>query len=269
LNIQRGRDHGLADYNTVRAAYGLPKVTSFSQITADKTVQDSLAATYGSVDKLDLWVAGLAEKHLPGSSLGETFTRIIVDQFSRLRDGDRFWYQNALPAHAIREIQKTTLADIVRRNTQVTSLQGDVFFFRASVGGTVFADLNRDGRRQPRETGLAGSTVSLVTAAGAMIATTTTDARGNYVFKGLDLGGYKVVVTPPAGGDAVTSRTVAITRGTEIRDHDVGLAPRATTPPSRPAAPPAAAPARPSGPPRAAVFAALGASDLRAGRRPR
>ncbi len=269
LNIQRGRDHGLADYNAVRAAYGLPKVTSFSQITADKTVQDSLAATYGSVDKLDLWVAGLAEKHLPGSSLGETFTRIIVDQFSRLRDGDRFWYQNALPAHAIREIQKTTLADIVRRNTQVTSLQGDVFFFRASVGGTVFADLNRDGRRQPRETGLAGSTVSLVTAAGAMIATTTTDARGNYVFKGLDLGGYKVVVTPPAGGDAVTSRTVAITRGTEIRDNDVGLAPRAATPPSRPTAPPAGAPARPSGPPRAAVFAALGASDLRAGRRPR
>src|SRR5262249_51528352 len=35
LNIQRGRDHGLADYNTVRAAYGLARVTSFAGITSD------------------------------------------------------------------------------------------------------------------------------------------------------------------------------------------------------------------------------------------
>ena len=261
LNIQRGRDHGLADYNSVRAAYGLPRLTSVAQITDDVAVQNSLAATYGSVDKIDLWVGGLAEKHLPGSSLGETFTRIIVDQFSRLRDGDRYWYQNSLPADAVREIQNTSLADIVRRNTQVKNLQGDVFFFRTLIGGTVFADLNRDGRRQPQETGLAGTTVSLVTAAGATIATTTTDARGNYVFKGLDLGSYRVVVTPPSGGDAVTSRTVSITRGGEIRDNDVGLAPKAATPPSRPVAPPAPRPT----PPRAAVFAALGTGSPKTG----
>src|SRR5205085_6102382 len=42
LNIQRGRDHGLADYNTTRAAYGLPRVTSFAQIRSDPTLQQQL-----------------------------------------------------------------------------------------------------------------------------------------------------------------------------------------------------------------------------------
>jgi hypothetical protein len=129
MNIQRGRDHGLADYNTVRQAYGLTRVTRFDQITSDPTLQSALAATYGSVDNIDLWIGGLAEDHLPNSSLGMTFTRILVDQFTRLRDGDRFWYQNVLPADSLREIQGTTLADIVQRNTDLTSLQENVFFF--------------------------------------------------------------------------------------------------------------------------------------------
>jgi peroxidase len=84
LNIQRGRDHGLGDYNTVREAYGLPRVKSFAEITPDITVQLALEEAYGSIDKIDLWVGGLAEKQLAGSSLGATFTRIITDQFTRL-----------------------------------------------------------------------------------------------------------------------------------------------------------------------------------------
>ena len=30
--IQRGRDHGLADYNTVRESYGLKRLTSWDDI---------------------------------------------------------------------------------------------------------------------------------------------------------------------------------------------------------------------------------------------
>jgi hypothetical protein len=137
LNIQRGRDHGLPDYNTVRQAYGLSRVTRFDQITSDPTMQSALAATYGSVNNIDLWIGGLAEDHLPNSSIGITFTRILVDQFTRLRDGDRFWYQNALPADLVREIQNTSLAEIVQRNTRLTSLQADVFFFIENVATNV------------------------------------------------------------------------------------------------------------------------------------
>ncbi|CAN0457488.1 unnamed protein product, partial [Hapterophycus canaliculatus] len=40
LNIQRGRDHGLADFNTTRQAYGLSAVSDFSEITSDVGLQD-------------------------------------------------------------------------------------------------------------------------------------------------------------------------------------------------------------------------------------
>ena len=43
------------------------------------------------VNKLDLWVGGMLETN---EGPGETFRRIIMDQFERIRDGDRFWYEN-------------------------------------------------------------------------------------------------------------------------------------------------------------------------------
>ena len=230
LNIQRGRDHGLADYNTVRAAYGLPKVTSFADITPDEATQATLADLYGSVDNLDLWVAGLAEKHLPGSSLGPTFTAIIVDQFRRLRDGDRYWYQNkgVLPAAVLREVQSTTLADIIRRNTTLSNVQSDVFFLKVAIGGNVFTDANNDGRRQGGEAAVAKVPVSLLAADGTVVATTTTDKRGGYLFTGLDLGDFRAVVTTAGGGVAPESRVVSITRGMAVLDNNIAVAPVTT-----------------------------------------
>jgi len=128
LNIQRGRDHGLPDYNTARAAYGLPRVTSFAQVTPDATVQRALQAAYGSVSNVDLWVGGLAEGHAPGASVGPLFRRIIADQFTRLRDGDRLYYENTLRGADLARARSTTLARVIRDNTSLTTLQPNVFF---------------------------------------------------------------------------------------------------------------------------------------------
>lgn len=224
LNIQRGRDHGLADYNSVRAAYGLPRLTSFEQISGDPAVVAGLRQAYGGVDRVDLWVGGLAERHLPGSSLGETFTRIVVDQFTRLRDGDRWWYQNSLTPDAVREVRATSLADVIRRNTGLVNLQPGVFFFRTSIGGTVFSDTNRDGLRQAGEGGMAGATLTLVDATGATVATTRSDAGGNWSFRRMDLGSFRIVVTPPDA--AVFSAAAA---GRRMRDMDTALLNRSKT----------------------------------------
>ncbi|MEZ6128874.1 MAG: peroxidase family protein [Planctomycetaceae bacterium] len=128
LNIQRGRDHGLADYNDIRESLGLARVTDFSDITSDADVQQRLERVYGSVDNIDLWIGGLAEDHVTGSSMGETFGTIIADQFTRLRDGDRFWYENIFEGEELTIIESTTLADVIRRNTGVEDLQHNVFF---------------------------------------------------------------------------------------------------------------------------------------------
>ena len=128
LNIQRGRDHGLASYNDTREALGLPRMTSFSDISSDPEVAAGLESMYDSVDDIDLWIGGLAEDHLPGSSMGETFSKIIVDQFERLRDGDRFWYQNVFHGSQLAELEHTTLADVIERNTGIQNLQPNVFF---------------------------------------------------------------------------------------------------------------------------------------------
>lgn len=119
LNIQRGRDHGLPSYNEVREALGLRPHTSFRGITRNRDLRRQLEEVYGSVDNVDLWVGGLAEDPVRGALVGETFHRILVDQFTRLRDGDRFWYESALPGGLVRRVERQTLAEIIRRNTDI------------------------------------------------------------------------------------------------------------------------------------------------------
>jgi hypothetical protein len=128
LNIQRGRDHGLADYNSIRAELGLGAVTDFSEISSDTTTAAALRAVYGDVDEIDPWVGMLAEDHFGDANVGETIFFILSNQFAALRDGDRFFYQND-PALAgyLPQIEGTTLADIILRNTGIQNIAGNVF----------------------------------------------------------------------------------------------------------------------------------------------
>ncbi len=136
LNIQRGRDHGIIDYNAMREYFGLPKVTSFAQITANVAVQQGLQNLYGTVDNIDAYVGGLAEDHVPGSSMGPLFQAAIVDQFVRLREGDRYWYTRHFSGAQLYYLEQTTLAKIIKRNTDLTNLQPNVFFARRGGAGS-------------------------------------------------------------------------------------------------------------------------------------
>jgi len=128
LNIQRGRDHGLPDFASAVSELGLGDITGFEQITSDPEVQSTLAALYGSVNNIDLWVGGIAEDPINGGHVGPFLFEIFTMQFEALREGDRYWYELALPPDEIVEIDNTTLADVIRRNTSIDrEIQDDVF----------------------------------------------------------------------------------------------------------------------------------------------
>ena len=128
LNIQRGRDHGLPSYNDARVAFGLRPAQSFADVSSDPEIQDRLASIYNDVTQIDLWVGGLAEDRVPNALVGELFFTILKEQFEALRDGDRFWYERALTREEIREVRRSRLSDIIRRNTEIGyEIPRDVF----------------------------------------------------------------------------------------------------------------------------------------------
>lgn len=124
LNIQRGRDHGLPKYNNARRMYGLLPKTTFREVTSNVTLAKLLQSLYGSVDEMDSYVGGLAEDHLSDSELGELFHIAVREQFERLRDGDRFFYESLVWPNEVSRIdpvleltRKTvTLQTLVVRN---------------------------------------------------------------------------------------------------------------------------------------------------------
>ena len=68
-----------------------------------------------------------------------------------------------------------------------------------SIGDFVWHDQNRDGIQDAGEPGIDGVTVNLRDPANhTLIATTTTDGSGYYLFTGLCVGDYKVEVVTPA-----------------------------------------------------------------------
>ena len=138
LNIQRGRDHGLPDYNSMRVAYGLAPKTSFLEtgdgygITSDPELASQLQSVYGSLDNIDAWVGALCEDHWAGST-GELIATGIRDQFTRLRDGDRFFYIGDARLHSdlvtrVIDLECLTLAKVIENNTGIRYLQNNVFF---------------------------------------------------------------------------------------------------------------------------------------------
>ncbi|VDM92846.1 unnamed protein product, partial [Litomosoides sigmodontis] len=132
-----GRDHGVPPYTVWREYCGGSKVQSFDdlidELIGEGEVVDELAKIYKTVDDMDLFLIGLAEKSLHGALLGPTFSCIISLQFQKTKEGDRYWYENDLAQLAftndqLAEIRKTTMAKVLCGNVEYfDELQPRVF----------------------------------------------------------------------------------------------------------------------------------------------
>jgi len=149
LDIHRGRLNGIPNYGTLRHAYhdvperniygrpGCPASNAYSQnddpigcfnyVTSDSALAAQLKTLYGKVNRIDAIIGGLAESHAPGSSVSYTFGNIIAETYGRIRDGDRFWFENSLDFHEVNQIRAVSMKDLLERNFNVQNIPHNPF----------------------------------------------------------------------------------------------------------------------------------------------
>ena len=122
--------------------------------------------------------------------------------FTRLPAGD--YTVKVTKAGAIANLDQTEDLDSTKDNTSGTvtlnadnPVQENINFGyvkKHAISGNVYLDQNRDKTKDGGDIPQSGITVNLVDASGTVVATTTTDADGNYSFTGLGDGTYTVQV---------------------------------------------------------------------------
>lgn len=204
ININRGRERGLPDFNTIREDIGLTPYTTFLEINPDVDVANELENAYLDLNDIDPWVGMLAEHHMPNALFGETVMKIMELQFTGLREGDRFYYENdaALSQDEKDEIAATTMRMVVMRNTGIELMQENVFLAMPhdsicnplSLQATISGDIADES----------GATINNVNIEIKDIYNATTNATtgtdGHYDFPDLESCKY-YRVTPELDGD--------------------------------------------------------------------
>ena len=135
------------------AAYGtFPTITSESTLAGKRAAAKAIVdpgigispsaealdfmnstGAYASVEtglnRVDLWVGGLAEKtNLFGGLLGSTFNYVFENQMTDLQNGDRFYYLARTPGMNLRaQLEGNSFAELMMRNTTAHSLKADAF----------------------------------------------------------------------------------------------------------------------------------------------
>ena len=178
------------------------KITDFKAANPDIALING--NTVKGIDRVDLWVGGLAEKHINGGQVGQTFWVVLQEQFDRLQEGDRFYYLNRMENFDIYKntIEEQGLSAIIGRNTGLTNLPDDIFHTASAQHGDNGANggsVDNGGGTFDHGGGTGGGTVDHGGGTGGGTGDHTGDAGGTGHTGGTgNTGGGTGTGTPPA-----------------------------------------------------------------------
>ncbi|XP_062334521.1 myeloperoxidase-like [Osmerus eperlanus] len=167
LNMQRGRDHGLPGYNTWRRLCGLSEPQNereLAQVLNNAALARRLLQLYGTPANIDVWLGGVAEPFVQDGRVGPLFACLIANQFKRIRQGDRLWYENpgVFSSRQRASLMSVSLSRIICDNTGINMVPRNPFLIRSmsnplvSCNGLPSLNLS-PWRERPCETGSTGS----------------------------------------------------------------------------------------------------------------
>ena len=96
--------------------------------------------SFRNVADIDLYAGGLSETVVGANNsqkfaVGPTFGRIIMEQFGRIKNSDRFYYENgpnitssAFTLAQLAQIKSVTMAGLVCRNFDIFTIQKNAFW---------------------------------------------------------------------------------------------------------------------------------------------
>nr|XP_020043768.1 lactoperoxidase isoform X2 [Castor canadensis] len=127
INIQRGRDHGQPAYNSWRGFCGLSQprtLEELSTVLRNEMLAKKFLGLYGTPDNIDIWIGAIAEPLVKRGRVGPLLACLLGQQFQRIRDGDRFWWENpgVFTEKQQDSLKKMSFSRLVCDNTHITKV---------------------------------------------------------------------------------------------------------------------------------------------------
>lgn len=143
MNVQRSRDHGLPGYTEYRKFCNMTYVENFEDLRSEISNEEiliKLHELYGHPGNIDVFVGGVLEDTVSDGRVGPLFQCLLLEQFKRLRDGDRFYYEHpdVFTPDQLNEIKKYSLSHILCYDgDNITRVTENSFILPDKQGGFI------------------------------------------------------------------------------------------------------------------------------------